>query len=151
LAVAMIAALSEPAYDFHLRFASHFNFRDLLGTVLYDAGRPFKMRKQFLHDLDQYDKKSVTADLNHVLLVFYSPADAVVDIEHSECIFQLARQPKSFLLLDEADHPLSRLKDAEYVVDVLAAWIARNIGEANQPDLPRQSSPPGVEIVSEAA
>jgi fermentation-respiration switch protein FrsA (DUF1100 family) len=151
LAVAMIAALGEPAHDFHLRFASHLNFRDLLGTVLYDAGRSFKVRNQFLYDLDQYDKDRIIANLSRALLVFHSPADAIVGIAHSERIFQLARQPKSFLLLDEADHPLSRLKDAEYVVDVLAAWIARNIGEANQPDLPRQSSPPGVEIVPEAA
>ena len=118
LVVAMIAAPSEPAHVIQdcVEQATEIEARG--DTEMEIVGWPSKMRNQFLHDLDQYDKNSIITNLNRALLVSRSPADAIVGIAHSERIFQLARQPKSFLLLDKTDHRLSRQKDAEYVVGV---------------------------------
>ena len=40
-------------------------------------------------------------------------------------LFGLARHPKSFVSLDDADHMLSRPDDAAYVSEVLTAWASR--------------------------
>ena len=64
-------------------------------------------------------------NLGRALLIFHSPVDGIVDIDHARIIFQAAKHPKSFVSLDGADHLLSRPKDSEYVALVLSAWASR--------------------------
>ena len=92
------------------------------------AGRPFTIRKEFLDDLDQQKMSEVIKALHRALLVFHSPADAVVGIENAHRIYQTAAEPKSFVSLEGADHLLSRTEDSEYVGAIIAAWAARYIG-----------------------
>ncbi len=58
-------------------------------------------------------------------MVFHSPVDAIVPVDDARRIFQLARHPKSFVSLDDADHLLSAHADATYVARVLSAWATR--------------------------
>jgi putative redox protein len=55
----------------------------------------------------------------------HSPLDEVVGIENAARIFQVARHPKSFVSLDQADHLLSNLADSRYAGAVIAAWARR--------------------------
>jgi putative redox protein len=85
------------------------------------------------------------------LLIFHSPIDATVGIENAAHIFQMAKHPKSFVSLDDADHILSRKPDAIYVAAVIAAWAERYIGDgevAAKPSLP--DAEPGTVVVQEA-
>lgn len=151
VAVATIAAPSEPAHVTR-HFVGQIAEIKARGEQEVEIGdRPFTMQKQFLDDLGRYDMQGIIADLNRALLVFHSPDDEIVDIGQGERIFELARHPKSFVLLAGADHLLSRRDDAEYVANILAAWAARFIGKIDHSDAPRPSAPPGVVIVSEAA
>lgn len=90
-------------------------------------GRPFRIRKKFLDDLDQPLTAGVVRNLNRALLVLHAPQDTTVGIDNAAAIFKEARHPKSFVSLDDADHLLSRPEDAGYAGALIAAWVARYI------------------------
>lgn len=91
------------------------------------AGRPFKIRKQFLDDLEQTRMDGFIKDLERPLLIFHSPIDNTVGIDNAAHIFKLARHPKSFISLDKADHLLSKKEDSTYVGKILATWAFKYI------------------------
>jgi uncharacterized OsmC-like protein len=67
--------------------------------------------------------------LRRPLLLFHSPVDNAVAIDHAQRLFEAARHPKSFVSLGLADHELSRERDARYAGEVLAAWAGRWLEE----------------------
>ena len=89
------------------------------------AGKTFRVKKQFLDDLELVSMHETIHDLNKALLLFHSPVDSIVGIENAAEIFQAARHPKSFISLDRADHLLSNREDSLYVGSVLAAWARK--------------------------
>ncbi|MFZ5608658.1 MAG: alpha/beta fold hydrolase [Pseudomonadota bacterium] len=89
------------------------------------AGRPFRVKKQFLDDIRSAAIAEDVANLRRALLIAHAPRDELVAIENASRIFAAAKHPKSFLSLDDADHLLSRPTDAEYAAEVIAAWSAR--------------------------
>lgn len=89
------------------------------------AGRKFKIKKQFLDDLEMTRMQEKIHRLKRALLIFHSPIDDTVDIENASQIFQSALHPKSFVSLDRADHLLTREEDSLYVGEVLAAWAGK--------------------------
>ena len=93
------------------------------------SGRPFHIRKQFLEDIAEQHVSKRIANMNKALLVFHAPGDATVKIDNAAQIFRVARHPKSFISLDDADHLLSKRKDAIYVADVLSAWATRYLAK----------------------
>ena len=94
------------------------------------AGRPFRIRRSFVEDAEMQRLEEKIRTLGRALLVLHAPRDEVVGIENASHIFLAARHPKSFVSLDDADHLLSRPKDASYAAGVIAAWAARYIPEA---------------------
>jgi len=92
------------------------------------SGRPFRIQKQFLEDIESQKLENDIATMKKALLVFHSPIDATVGIENAGHIFAAAKHPKSFVSLDDADHLLSRKADAVYVADVIDAWVDRYLG-----------------------
>ncbi len=98
------------------------------------AGRTFRLRKQLVQDLEEDRVLSAVSELQRALLIFHSPVDTVVGIDHARRIYQAALHPKSFISLDGADHLLLRdPRDAAYVAEMLAAWASRHVlpGEAS--------------------
>lgn len=89
--------------------------------------RSFRIKKRFLEDLAQDHVTEALADLGRPLLIFHSPVDDVVGIDHARRLYQAARHPKSFISLDRADHLLRDERDARYVGEVLAAWAGRYV------------------------
>lgn len=89
------------------------------------AGRPFKIKKSFIEDLRGQVMDQNIKNLDKALLIFHSPTDNIVGIENASHIYQMARHPKSFISLDNADHLLSKDEDAAYVGQVTAAWAQR--------------------------
>ena len=95
------------------------------------AGRTFKIKKQFLDDLESVRMQQTIRNLNRALLIFHSPIDDVVGIENAAKIFQIARHPKSFISLDKADHLLMNPQDSLYVGSLIAAWAMKYIEKEN--------------------
>jgi len=147
LAVATIAAPADPAH-----VAAHFTEArpeiEAKGEAeVLLVGRPFRIKKQFLEDIEQQKLEPAIAGLRKALMVFHAPRDATVGIDNASRIFLAAKHPKSFVSLDDADHLLSRKADAVYVAEVLAAWAGRYLGEGAA--VPELRARPGEVVVEE--
>jgi alpha/beta superfamily hydrolase len=121
-AVVTISAPSDPKHVIGL-------FRDSVAEIeahgeaeVRLAGRPFRIKRQFLADAAEQNLAPKVAQLRRALLVMHSPRDDTVDIENATRIFTAARHPRSFVSLDHADHLLSAKADAIYAANVIAAW-----------------------------
>jgi putative redox protein len=124
-AVATIAAPCDPAHVTGL-FREHIDKIRSQGEVEVSlAGRPFRIKREFLDDIAEQRLTARLANLHKALLVFHSPTDDIVGIENASRIFTSAKHPKSFVSLAGADHLLSKRSDAIYVANVIAAWAER--------------------------
>lgn len=124
-AVVTIGAPSSPKHVKH-----HFAHKE--DTILADgeaevelAGRNFKIKKQFLEDIEAHRLEACLKGLKKALLIFHAPLDNTVGIEEAAAIYGAAQHPKSFVSLDGADHLLTQRRDSEYVADVISAWVKR--------------------------
>jgi uncharacterized OsmC-like protein/esterase/lipase len=123
--VATIAAPCDPTHVTGL-FKQHIDkIRDTGEVEVQLAGRPFRIKREFLDDVAEQRIKDHLATLHKALLVFHSPTDDIVGIENASRIFLAAKHPKSFVSLAGADHLLSKKSDAVYVANVIAAWAER--------------------------
>jgi len=141
--VKAIVTIGAPADPLHLRKMLP-NKKDLSqngSTTVSIGGRPFKIKKQFLEDLESHDLEKIIPRLRIPLLILHSPQDKVVEIENAAKIYQLARHPKSFISLDGADHLLSRKKDSRYAAQTIATWSNRylNVNEDKEPLIPESA------------
>ncbi len=142
-AVATIGAPSDPAHVLkHIESSRADIERDGEATVRI-AGRPFRIKRRFLEDLEEESMRAAIGDLRRALLVMHSPVDEVVGIDNAARIYELARHPKSFVSLDDADHLLTDPRDARYVGRVLAAWASAYLPEREEP-AEAEPSPAGV-------
>ncbi|TMH41956.1 MAG: OsmC family protein [Betaproteobacteria bacterium] len=117
------------------------------GEALVDiAGREFRIKKQFLDDIEGRKLGDTVARLGRALMVMHSPRDTIVDIDNATKIFMAAKHPKSFVSLDPADHLLSRREDAFYAGQLLAAWAERYL-DVRPNEIP--APPPGKVLVRE--
>ncbi len=138
-AVISIAAPADPAHLLH-HFAEQKEEIVRSGEAEVSlGGRPFKVKKQLLDDLQESRLEEVVARLKKPLLVMHSPRDQIVSIDHAARIFQAAKHPKSFISLDTADHLLSQEQDAVYAGMMAATWAGKFLGTV-RPD-PEVSQP----------
>ncbi|MBM7073200.1 OsmC family protein [Shewanella sp. 202IG2-18] len=112
------------------------------------GGRTFTIKQQFLDDISQSALEPEIASMKKALLVLHAPLDKTVELDNAARIFQMAKHPKSFVTLDDADHLLTNPKDAEYASDIIAAWVQKYINVSLLPKL--MNAPEGIVRVSEA-
>jgi uncharacterized OsmC-like protein/alpha/beta superfamily hydrolase len=148
-AVATIGAPFDPAHVTH-------HFREALARIeeageaeVRLIGRPFRIRKQFLDDLQAYADSKAIRQLKAALMVMHAPRDEIVGIENARLIYDAAKHPKSFVSLDSADHLLTDRADAAYVANVLAAWAERYVAGRQGPEATEPQLPAGAVRVSE--
>jgi uncharacterized OsmC-like protein/alpha/beta superfamily hydrolase len=148
-AVATIAAPSDPSHVVGL-------FKDDIADIRAQGerevvleGRPFRIRREFLDDVAEQNLIGRVANLRKALLVLHSPTDATVGIDNASRIFLAARHPKSFVSLADADHLLTRRRDALYAAHVIAAWAERYVELAEPAPLPASDNEPRAVVVTE--
>lgn len=95
-------------------------------------GRPFRVKRSFLADVEEQRQSDRIRALGRALLVMHAPADTVVGIDQATAIYTTARHPKSFVSLDGADHLLTDRGHARWAAGVMAAWAARYLDDAAQ-------------------
>ncbi|MEQ6884750.1 bifunctional alpha/beta hydrolase/OsmC family protein [Salicola sp. Rm-C-2C1-2] len=126
--VRAIATIGAPASPDHVlkQFGKDLERIEENGSAEVDlAGRPFRIRKDFIDDARNHNLTDRLHNLRRALLVMHAPHDRTVSIDNAEQIYTAALHPKSFISLDDADHLLSRRADAQYVAQVVSAWAAR--------------------------
>ncbi len=126
-AVATVGAPADPEHVTHLLSSSEREIEESGEAEVSLAGRKFKFKKQFLDDLRDGSIDGCVRGLKRALMIFHSPVDEIVPVENAAILYKLARHPKSFVSLDDADHLLTKTRDAQYVARVLAAWADRYV------------------------
>ena len=122
-AVVSIGSPADPAHILHL-LENHLNQLESEGEADVNlAGRSFSFKQEFVDDVVDYEIDY--RNLGKALLVLHSPIDGTVNIDEAGKIFSSAMHPKSFVTLDNADHLLSKLSDAEYAAEVISAWVEK--------------------------
>ncbi len=129
--VEALVTIASPATATHVRhlFSGAEQALSADGEAEVRIGRRrFRIKHQFLDDLERYATAEHIGRLRRPLLLFHSPFDEIVAISEAFSIYQAARHPKSFISLDRADHLLTDPADAIYVADTLVAWASRYLG-----------------------
>lgn len=138
-AIVTVGAPSNPVHVRHLLVHGEGEILTKGYAEVNIGGRPFKIKKQFLDDLDANDSHQPIRKLGKALLIMHSPQDTIVGLENATEIYTKAEHPKSFVTLDGADHLLSDERDARYVGTIAANWVSRYI----QPDHEQELAPEG--------
>ena len=125
IAVATIGAPADPTHVKHLFAGTQETIEKEGEAEVSIAGRAFKIKKQFLDDLEQTKMQESIRNLKRALLIFHSPVDNIVGVENAAKIFEAARHPKSFISLDHADHLLTDEQDSQYVGHIISAWAGK--------------------------
>ncbi len=150
LAVATIGAPADPGHVQHLFQDARPEIEAKGEAEVLLAGRQFRIKKQFLEDIESHKLAEAIGSLRKALLVFHAPRDATVGIDNAGRIFAAAKHPKSFVSLDDADHLLTRKADGIYVANVLSAWATRYLdGEPAGKSMPALCAEPGTVVVQE--
>lgn len=89
------------------------------------GGKRFDITPALLESLRRQQMRDIIENLDKALLILHAPGDTTVSIESGERIFATARQPKSMVSLDTADHLLLDENDARYAGHVIATWAQR--------------------------
>jgi len=123
-AVITIAAPADPSHV-SLALGDSKDIIERRGEARVDlAGRTFKIKKQFLEDLESVNMQQSIHNLKQALLILHAPTDGVVGIDNAARIFKAARHPKSFISLDKADHLLMNPRDSRYAGSLIATWAS---------------------------
>lgn len=149
-AVVTIAAPSDPSHVVGLFSDQVDAIRDRGAVDVQLGGRPFTISRAFIDDVAEQRLTDKIATLKKALLVMHAPGDQTVGIDNAGQIFVAAKHPKSFVSLADADHLLSRKRDAAYAANVIAAWAERYIeDETTWNDAPSAVEAPGIVTVAE--
>jgi len=132
VAVVTIAAPSDPGHLVNLMGLDLDQIRRDGEAAVTIAGRSFRIKRQFVEDLEQTHMEEKIHNLGRALLILHSPADHVVGIENAGRIFQAARHPKSFISLDDADHLLLKESDGMYVGELIGTWAKRYLEKSTR-------------------
>ena len=125
-----VATIAAPADLEHLEGMLRSSSADIEASgeaEVQIAGRPFRIRKDLLDDLSAVNMRHAIAGLGRALMIFHSPLDRTVAIDHAYEIFDVAKEPKSLISLDHANHLLTDADDARYVGMMIASWARRYI------------------------
>ncbi len=149
---AAVATIAAPATLDHLAGMLRSSSAEIeeTGEALVEiGGRPFRIRDEFVKDLDGVNMQEAVSKLGRALMVLHSPMDRTVGIEHATEIFRTAKHPKSFISLDTADHLLSDADDARFVGSMIASWTRRFVGAPQEER--KQAQPDDNQVVVRTA
>jgi len=133
-AVTTIGAPADPAHVLRHVHASLEQIEEQGEAEVDIGGRPFKVRKQFLDDLEKQRVEDIVSDLDAALLFMHSPTDGVVGIDNAARLYTMVKHSKSFVSLDGADHLLTETADSLYAASVMAAWAGKYVDLSREPE-----------------
>lgn len=136
-AVATIGAPSTLSHVTHLLKEGLDEINREGAATINIGGRPFRIKKHFLQDLEDHKLQTKLNGINRALLILHSPQDKVVEVKNAEELYKAARHPKSFVSLDGADHLLTAKEDSLYAGTLIGSWAYRYL---DHPEIPAPQS-----------
>jgi len=124
-AVSVIGTPDETIHLYRLLSSEKTKTADPEKREIMLGGKRFEITPVLLESLRQQQMRDIIENLGKALLILHAPGDSTVSLESGERIFATARQPKSMVSLDTADHLLLDEDDAVYAGRVIATWVAR--------------------------
>lgn len=125
--VAVVGAPSSPDHVRRLLLEAEQTIHDEGTATVEIAGRTFPLPVGFLDDLATHDQAGLIAALGRPLLVVHAVDDEVVDVAEGERIFSIARQPKAFMPLLDADHLVTDRAAAGRALTILTGWLDQTL------------------------
>lgn len=135
-AVATLGAPASPGHVEHLLADAKGEIEAEGEATVELAGRRFTVKEQFLRDIEEASLREAVEGLDRPLMLFHALEDEIVSIDNATALFKMARHPKSFISLGDADHLLTDPADAAHAGAVLSAWARRYLpaeGFAEEP------------------
>lgn len=128
-ALVTIAAPSEASHVIHL-FQSNIEDIEKAGKSNVTLhGRDFSIGANFIEDIKKSYILEKVCCFQTPLLIFHSPIDETVSIDHAAKIFQTAKHPKSFISLDQANHLLTNKEDNVYIANCIHTLAKKYLQE----------------------
>ncbi len=93
------------------------------------GGRSFKIKKQFLEDVNNTDFNFKKHKHQPAILIMHSPQDNIVGINNAREIYERLMHPKSFITLNGSDHLISKKEEAIYAGELIAKWAMRYLSK----------------------
>ncbi len=127
--VQAVATIAAPSDTHHL--AVHIGRQspsiDAVGEGDFSVGgQTYLLRRQLLDDLRAFDMKTELARLQLPLIVFHSPIDETLAMDHASRLLQTASGPRALVTLDGADHLLmNQPADVTFVANMITTWLSR--------------------------
>ncbi len=110
------------------------------------AGRKFKIKKEFIDDIQEQSILDALSALKKNALIMHSPTDEIVSIDHAAKIFKSLKHPKSFISLGHADHLISKPVDAQFIAKMISAWVTSQ--NRNSPKVLQKAPQQGILVQS---
>ncbi len=133
-ATAVIGAPADPAHVQHLFTDKQCQIVEEGHAEVSLGGRAFKITREFIENLNENKLDEHLQSYRGALLILHAPKDQLVGVENAAKIFAMAKHPKSYVSLDEANHLLTSPGDPEYAGDMIALWAKRYVDLASQPE-----------------
>jgi putative redox protein len=124
-AVATIGAPSNPGHVSHIFSSKMDEIIEKGQAKIKLGGRELTITREYVEDIKEHCLESILPDLKRALIIFHSPIDEIVDLDHARILYKAARHPKSFVSIDGGDHLLTNKRDSEFVATILGAWAKR--------------------------
>ena len=126
-----IATPSSPAHVLEIIGAEKTKEIELTGATGIEVNRqPYTLRRQFVDNARRFQMIDTMQRLQVPILIMHSPRDDMVPVRHAQAIFDAAPLPKSLLMIEDADHMVYERPAAEFVVDTIALWSRRYLGNS---------------------
>lgn len=127
-AVVTIGAPSDVEHVSHLFEGDKREINEKGEAKVSLAGREFTIKKQFIDDLNEHRLLEKLSRSKKSYLIMHSPLDNTVGIDHASKIYNSLKHPKSFISLNDADHLITREKDAKYIGNLISVWVKNYLG-----------------------
>lgn len=87
-------------------------------------GRDIKLKREFLLDIERFNVGHAAAMLKRPFLIVHGGHDEVIPFYHARQMHNWAHEPKSLVVIPEADHLFKREGHLAELREVVARWFA---------------------------